>query len=97
MICDNLSKGILDTLQFVLIETLQDSKQRVTVVQTTTNQGICSKNSQFRSKILFYSLKVTHLEKACSETENSALNHIPRFFDKVKWMKKASKNTDRKV
>ena len=35
MICDNTSKGILSTLQFVLIDTGQTSKQRITIVQTT--------------------------------------------------------------
>ena len=64
MICNNTSNGILNTLQFVLIETGQTSKQRVTIVQTTTNQGFCSKNCHFGSKILSYSTKVTHLKKA---------------------------------
>ena len=39
MICNNMSQGVLNTLQFVLIETGQTSEQRVTIVQTTTNHG----------------------------------------------------------
>ena len=84
MICDSTSKGILNTLQFVLIETCQTSKQRVTIVKTTTNQSISSKDCHFRIKILSYSMKVTHLEKACfgSLLENSASNHTPRSLTK---------------
>ena len=99
MICDNTSKGIPSTLQFVLIETWQTSKQRVTKVQTTTNQGICSKDCHLGSKILSYSTKVRYLEKVCFVSlldlfregkcciKPHTVNHI----------KKASKNIDRKV
>ena len=89
MICNNTSKGILNTLQFVLIETRQTSKQRVTVVQMTTNQGICSKDCHFWSNILSYSTKVTHLKKAhfaslspldMFREGNSVSNHTPRFL-----------------
>ena len=62
MICNNTSQGVLNTLQFVLIETGQTSEQRVTIVQTTTNQGICSKDCHFRSEILSNSTEVTHLK-----------------------------------
>ena len=64
MICNNTSKGVLNTLQFVLIETGQSAEQRVTIVQTTTNQGICSKDCHFRSEILSNSTEVTHLKEA---------------------------------
>ena len=64
MICINTSKGVLNTLQFVLIETGQTSEQRVTIVQTTTNQGICSKDCHFRSEILSNSTEVAHLKEA---------------------------------
>ena len=47
MICNNTSKGVLNTLQLVLIETGQTSEQRVTIVQTTTNQGICSNDLDY--------------------------------------------------
>ena len=47
MICNNMSKDILNTLQFVQIEIWQTPKQRVTVVQTATNQGICCKDCHF--------------------------------------------------
>ena len=63
MICNNTSKGVLNTLQFVLIETGQTSEQRVTIVQMTTNQGICSKDCHFRSEILSNSTEVTHLKE----------------------------------
>ena len=39
-------------------------QNRVTVVQTTTNQGICSKDNHFLSKILSNSTKVIHHEEA---------------------------------
>ena len=64
MICDNMSKGILNTLQFVLIETCETSKQTVTIVQTTTNEGIYNKDYHIIRKILSYAVKVMHLEKA---------------------------------
>ena len=64
-----------------------DKPQRVTVIETTTNQSICSNDCHFWSKILSYSTKVTHLKKhalqvllTCSEKENSASNHTPRFL-----------------
>ena len=63
MICHNTSKGVLNTLHFVLIETRQTSEQRVTIVQTTTNQGIC-KDCHFRSEILSNSTEVMHLKEA---------------------------------
>ena len=82
MICNNTSKGILNTLQFVKNETRQTPKQRVTVVQTNTNQGICSSDCHFQSEILSYSTKVMRLEKArfASPLENSASNNTPRFL-----------------
>ena len=64
MICNNTSKGVLNTLQFVLIETGQTSEQRVTIVQATTDQGICSKDCNIRSKMLSNSTEVAHLKKA---------------------------------
>ena len=63
MICDNTSKGILNTRNSFLLKYDKPYKQ-VTIVQTTTSQAICSKDSHFITKILSYSMKVTHLEEA---------------------------------
>ena len=79
MICNNTSKGVLNTLQFVLIETGQISEQRVTIVQTTTNQGICSKDSNFRSEILSNSTEVTHLKEA--RFASKRYSNLERIFE----------------
>ena len=104
MICNNTSKGILNTLPFVLIETGQTSKQKVTVVQMTTNQGICSNDCHFCSKILSYSTKVTHLKKARFASPfdmfregKFCIKPHTLISDRINWMKKATTNTDREV
>ena len=54
MIYNNASKGVLNTLQFVLIETGQTSEQRVTIVQTTCIMQKIETTSQVTSKMKFF-------------------------------------------
>ena len=64
MICNNMYNSILNTLQLVQIKTSQFSEQRVTMIQTTTNQGICSKNGYFmKNSLQFNSMEVIYLEE----------------------------------
>ena len=63
MICDNKRKSILNTFQVMLTQTLQNSQNRVIIVQATTNQDIWSKDTHFLSKIPSNSMKVMHLEE----------------------------------
>ena len=48
-VCDNPSKCVLNTLQFVHAETGQTPKERVVVIKATTYQGISCQDSRAES------------------------------------------------
>ena len=48
-IMHNYSKTVLNTLEPAKIKSRETSKQGITVVETTCNQGVCSQNSFMRA------------------------------------------------
>ena len=52
---------VLNTMQFVLVETAQTSEKSVVVVQMTTHQGIFREDSSLVHQILSYLPEIPHL------------------------------------
>ena len=44
-VCYNLHKCVLDTLEFTHVKSGLTSEQRITIVRTITNKGICCQDS----------------------------------------------------
>ena len=55
--CDNLSKYVLNTLQFANVETGQTSEERHEVIKVATNQGISHQNNSLISQVLLNCLR----------------------------------------
>ena len=49
---NNSSKTVLNTLQLVQIKSRETPKQEITIVESTTNQSICSHGSSITCEIL---------------------------------------------
>ena len=62
---DNPNKCVLNTLQFVYIETGQTPADRVAVIKTTTHQGISHQDGSLICQILSNPPEITHLIEAC--------------------------------
>ena len=52
LIWDNPSKCVVDTLEFVHVQTSQTSEERITIVKVNTCQRICYKDRSLISQIL---------------------------------------------
>ena len=59
----NSSKTVLNTLDPVKIKSRETPEQGVTVVKTTSNQGVCSQKSSFMREIPAESPKIHHMNK----------------------------------
>ena len=74
---------VLNTLQLFLIETKYTSDERITIVQVTTDQGICSQEGYITSEILSNSLEVMYLEETGFTCPHNMFRerkyHTPRF------------------
>ena len=55
--------SILDSLQFVYFKTGQTSEETITIVPTTTHQGIYSQDSSLICQILFNPLEIVQLNE----------------------------------
>ena len=71
-VCDNPSNCVLNTLQFVRVETGQTPEERVAVIKETTHQGISCQDSSLISQVLesfdahiYYPLRYTSLISVC--------------------------------
>ena len=64
-VCDNPSKCVLNTLQFVHVETGQTPEERVAVIKATVQQGISCKNGSLISQVLSNPPEITTLNAAC--------------------------------
>ena len=64
-VCDNPSKCVLNTLQFVHVETGQTPEERVAVINVTTHQGISRQDSSLISQVLSNPPEITNLNEAC--------------------------------
>ena len=64
-VSDNPSKPVLNTLQFVHVETGQIPEERVAVIKVITNQGISRQDSRFICQILSNLPEITHLNETC--------------------------------
>ena len=54
MICNNTSKGVLNTLEFVLVETGQTSEQRVTIVLYCQKSIVNTVETQVNARLKLY-------------------------------------------
>ena len=64
-LCNNLSKCVLNMLQFAHVETRQTSEERVAVIKATTQPGISRQDSSLLSQILSNPPEITNLNEAC--------------------------------
>ena len=71
---NNSSKTVLNTQEPAKIKSKETSKQGITVVKTTSNQGVCSQKSSFTCEILSESLKIPDLNKRSLTTRTSTSN-----------------------
>ena len=64
-VCDNPSKCLLNTLQFVHVETGQIPEERVAVIKASTHQGISCQDISLISQLLSNPPEIRNLNETC--------------------------------
>ena len=62
-VCDNPSKGILNTLQFAHVETGHTPEERVAVIRATAHQSMDHQDNSLICQILSNPPEITHLNE----------------------------------